>query len=146
MIENQTVFVDTNILVYSKVKSNPFYLTSFTKLYELFNSNQLYISRQVIREYLNVMTKPDNLKYPISLKDLVQDIEYFSENFIILNEDHETTTNLLNLITKYNVKGRQIHDANIVATMLANNIKNLFTHNVKDFDRFNNLINIIELG
>jgi len=34
---------------------------------------------------------------------------------------------------------------NIVATMLENNIKDLFTHNVKDFERYKELINIIPL-
>ncbi len=111
----------------------------------MFEENKLYITRQIIREYLNVMTKPDNLKYFINKYDLIQDIEYFQENFIVLDEKESTTRNLLNLVHKFEIKGRQIHDANIVASMLANNIKNIFTHNVKDFERYNSLINVIPL-
>lgn len=145
MIKNDNIIIDTNILIYSKIKANPFYQSAFNKLYDMFEENQLYITRQIIREYLNVMTKPDNLKYFINKYDLIQDIEYFQENFIVLDEKDLTTRNLLNLVNKFEIKGRQIHDANIVASMIANNIKNIFTHNVKDFERYNSLINVIPL-
>jgi predicted nucleic acid-binding protein len=41
--------------------------------------------------------------------------------------------------------GKQIHDANIVATMLAHGIPRLLTHNVGDFRRFSTLIEILPL-
>ena len=41
--------------------------------------------------------------------------------------------------------GKQIHDANIVATMLAYNIPCLLTHNVKDFKRFEGIIEIVSI-
>jgi len=40
------------------------------------------------------------------------------------------------LIKKYNVRGKRIHDANIVATMLCNEIKIIFTKNLVDFKVF----------
>jgi predicted nucleic acid-binding protein len=40
------------------------------------------------------------------------------------------------------VAGRQVHDANIVATMLANGITRLLTFNVADFRRFAALISV----
>ena len=36
-------------------------------------------------------------------------------------------------------------DTNIVATMLVNNIPNILTHNISDFNRFSSEINIIPL-
>ena len=39
--------------------------------------------------------------------------------------------------------GKQIHDANIVATMLAHGVKAILTHNRKDFIRFEEFITII---
>ena len=49
------------------------------------------------------------------------------------------------LILSLDVKGKQIHDTNIVATMLVNNVNYLFTHNVADFKRFSHLIDVIPL-
>ncbi|UBF24522.1 hypothetical protein K9N68_22915 [Kovacikia minuta CCNUW1] len=41
--------------------------------------------------------------------------------------------------------GRQIHDANIVATMQTYGVQNLLTHNTADFDRFSQVITVLPL-
>ena len=41
------------------------------------------------------------------------------------------------------VGGRQVHDANIVATMQAYGIRHLLTHNTDDFIRFSGLITVL---
>lgn len=46
------------------------------------------------------------------------------------------------LIRQHQLGGKQVHDTNIVATMLAHDIPCLLTHNVKDFTRFEELITI----
>jgi len=140
---DMSIFVDTNILVYFKTLKSPFFDKANTKLIQLYIDNELYISNQIIKEYLVTMTR---LSADNNLELFLKDAYYFSEKFNFLYESKESKKILLEIIARFKVKGRQIHDANIVATMLANNIKNLFTHNVKDFERFSNLINIIELG
>jgi predicted nucleic acid-binding protein len=40
------------------------------------------------------------------------------------------------------VKGKQIHDANVVATMLANDVTRLATFNRADFQRFEDEITL----
>ena len=42
--------------------------------------------------------------------------------------------------------GKQIHDANIAATMLAHDIPRILTNNVADFRRFEPAIGIIALS
>lgn len=44
------------------------------------------------------------------------------------------------------VGGKQIHDANIVATMQAYQIPKLFTLNVVDFQRYAGFIQVISLS
>lgn len=51
----------------------------------------------------------------------------------------------LTLLATRIVAGRQVHDANRVATMLARGITRLLTFNVGDFDRFSDVITI-EIG
>jgi len=41
--------------------------------------------------------------------------------------------------------GKQVHDANIVATMQAYGISHLLTHNIADFKRFESFITIVSL-
>jgi hypothetical protein len=39
--------------------------------------------------------------------------------------------------------GKQVHDANIIATMQAYRLTHLLTHNVVDFVRFSSLITVL---
>jgi predicted nucleic acid-binding protein len=55
------------------------------------------------------------------------------------------TANLLHLLTTVPVAGRQVHDANIVATMLAHGVPKLLTHNTADFARFAAVITVVPL-
>jgi hypothetical protein len=52
---------------------------------------------------------------------------------------------LIALMGKFQIGGKQVHDANIVATMLAYGVPCLLTHNVKDFRRFGQLVTIEEI-
>ena len=49
----------------------------------------------------------------------------------------------LNLCPHFSFGGRQVHDANIVATMLAHGERRLLTFNEADFRRFDSLIDIV---
>lgn len=49
----------------------------------------------------------------------------------------------LNLIEQIAVAGRQVYDANIVATMQAYGISHLLTHNTADFVRFAAMIDVL---
>ncbi len=55
------------------------------------------------------------------------------------------TGHLLDLIAQYAIGGKQIHDANIVATMRAYSITRLLTHNTNDFARYAGLITVLPL-
>lgn len=46
----------------------------------------------------------------------------------------------------YSVSGRQVHDANIVAVMLANGIDTLLTLNTADFKRYEDRITLLTPG
>ena len=53
------------------------------------------------------------------------------------DETEEVKEILKGLVEKYKLRGKIIHDANIVAAIVANSITKLFTLNVADFKRFN---------
>ena len=50
---------------------------------------------------------------------------------------------LVMLSRRYSFAGRQVHDANIVATMLAHGDRRLLTFNGADFRRFARVIEVI---
>jgi predicted nucleic acid-binding protein len=51
------IFLDTNILIYLVNEDSPFYHSVVEKYKNLIDSYQLWISRQVLREYAVVMSR-----------------------------------------------------------------------------------------
>jgi predicted nucleic acid-binding protein len=140
------VFVDTNVLVYSALQLSPLHKAAVGKIHALRSTGiALWISRQVLREYLAVLSRPGTVSPPISMATLVADVSAYQSAFQIADENHAVTANLLNLLGTVSAAGKQIHDANIVATMLANGIPRLLTHNAADFTRFASVITVESL-
>lgn len=146
MIIPNSVFIDTNVLVYAKLGQSPFYQTAVDQLRTLDEQGAvLWVSRQILREYLAAMTKPGVLTSGIPLPSLTADVRYFSSRFQVAEDGSAVMDRLLHLVEHVTVGGRQIHDANIVATMQAYGIHHLLTHNAADFARFASWITVMPL-
>jgi len=130
------IFLDTNILVYLANEDSPFHLRVMEKFREIAGKSELWISRQVLREYAVVMTRPGIVGKPLSSKEAALDIEKWESIFQVADETEEVTGILVELIKAHDIKGKKTHDANIVAAMMANLIQTLFTLNADDFKRF----------
>lgn len=146
MKDKSQVFIDTNILVFANVKTSVYHEKAKFKLIELVETGaELFISNQTIREYLAVLSRPDFNGHKIPNDILINDLYHLREEYIVLFENNQTLDNLQMLYSNCMVGGKQIHDANIVATMLNFNINLLLTHNVDDFSRFSDYISIITI-
>ena len=140
------VFVDTNVLIYARHVNSPFHTDAVNRLDDLEAAGaELWVSRQTLREYLAGMTRPGAVSPPIPMHVLLADIRAFQTRFLIAEDGPTVTTHLEVLLAAAACGGRQIYDANIVATMLAHGIPNVLTHNTADFNRFSNHITIIPL-
>ena len=95
-----------------------------------------WTSRQVLREFLASTTRPGTVVPPPTLDSLARAVRRFEAEFEIAEEDAAVTAVLLDLLKSRTIQGKQIHDANIVATMRRYNIPCLLTHNTTDFTRY----------
>ena len=87
----------------------------------------LRISRQVVREYLAVVTRPQAWSIPVARADALNDARRLINSFEVLGgRSRLVTESLIALCREVVVAGRQIHDANIVATMLAHGERKLY--------------------
>jgi predicted nucleic acid-binding protein len=109
------------------------------------DGHPLWLSRQVLREYLAVMSRPGALSAPVPIASLIRDVQTFQSQFLVAEDGPVVTQHLLHLLSTIACAGKQIHDANIVATMLAQGVSKLLTHNVADFNRFAAHITVIPL-
>jgi len=73
---------------------------------------------------------------------VLDQVEQFIKQFDVAEDTAAVTEHLIELLADYKLGGKQVHDANIVATMKAYGITTLLTHNVKDFERFGEIIKI----
>ena len=105
----------------------------------------MWVSRQVLREYLVSLTRPQQFPVPPSLETVVTQVRQFQRRFRVANEGPEVTTRLLALLMEVPTHGRRIHDANLVATMLVYGVRWLLTNNTEDFVRFAALIDVLPL-
>jgi predicted nucleic acid-binding protein len=63
----------------------------------------------------------------------------------LLDDSGAVLPELLALVRRFGVRGKQVHDANIVATMRAHGVARLATLNWSDFRRFEELIALAPL-
>ena len=140
------VFIDTNILVYASFSATSLHHAARSRLSQLENDRVMFwTSRQVLREFLAVTTRPGSVIPPPSLNGLLQAVRQFEAEFEIADEDSAVTVFLLDILRSRTVMGKQIHDANIVATMRRYAIPSLLTHNTADFKRYASDIAILPL-
>ena len=137
------MFIDTNVLVMSRIPGAPDHDAARAGLERaLRDPGPLRISRQVIREYLSVVTRPQTWPVALTREEALDDVSRLIGSFEIL-EDGPVVTESLVLCRDVSVGGRQIHDANIVATMLAHGERRLLTFNAADFRRYGDRIELL---
>ncbi len=137
MMSDNRCMIDTNVLVYSTISSGPWHREARQKLITLVNAGtELCLTPQVVREYLVVLTRGDIFEKRFTAEDALGELEAILPAFALLDETEETVHCLRNLIQRYQVRGKTIHDANIAATMLVHGVTRLMTYNPGDFRRF----------
>ena len=140
------ILVDTNVLVYASLRSSPWHGHAVQALHtELQAGAEIWVSRQILREYLAVLTRPGTTTLASPRATAVADVTAFVSMFHIAGDTSDVTTTLLGLVQSVPMGGKQIHDANLVATMQSFGIARLLTHNIVDFTRFGTRITVVPI-
>lgn len=138
------VLVDTNVLVYGVLTTAPLNGTALQRIRALQQAGtERWISRQVLREFLAAVTRGQS--FSKAMATAITHAARLRGLYRIAEDGPAVTTNLLTLCQAVPVGGKQVHDANIVATMQACGIAKLLTHNTADFVRFQNVITVLPL-
>lgn len=140
------ILIDSNILIYASTPEAAFHAAALQSLERLDEEGSLqWISSQVVREYLVHMTRPDVLG-TLPLLEVVEQVERLCKHFPVADDNEQVLRALCNLIRQFNVQGKKIHDAYIVATCVTFGIPRILTHNVADFQRYSSLIKVETLS
>ena len=90
------------------------------------------------------MTRPQPWSAVITLEDALDDVVRLTRSFEILEDGPVVTETLIALCRAMPMGGKQVHDANIVATMLAHGTCRLPTFNTADFRRYGDRIALVD--
>lgn len=142
----RALFVDTNTLIYATNSAVPWHRAATEALARGRGSSvDLVISRQIVREYLSAATRASSTGTGLSLSAIMRNVHNFRADFRVVAETEAVLDVLLDLMQTVPIAGKQVHDANIVATMQVYGISHLLTHNVADFARFSRFITVVPL-
>ena len=140
------IFIDTNILVYANIPAYPLHQLALQTIQSLIDAEvELWLSRQVLREFIVSVTRPQTYANPQPIELVVERVQFFENQFRIAEDSPQVIARLLELLQQVPTGGRQVHDANIVATMLTVGVNRLLTHNTEDFERFAEFITVLPL-
>jgi predicted nucleic acid-binding protein len=137
-------FVDTNVLVHASAPASSENARAITAIRAMASRNRVSISRQILREYVAVMTRPQLWGDPVPLAAALASASTFHRLFHIVEDGPDVWDEFVRLAGRSGFGGKQVHDANIVATMLTHGQSRLLTFNAKHFRRFEPLIEVIE--
>lgn len=141
------VFVDTNVLLAASDPGRSHHRQALHVLDRWpAEGVMLFASGQVLREYLVVATRPLRANgLGLSRTEALDNVQQLSTRMHVLDENALSREQLLALVRDVEVSGKVIHDANIVATMLAGGVTSLLTVDSQGFGRFGHLVTLVGL-
>ena len=103
----------------------------------------LFIIPQNIIEYWAVATRLVEANgLGMSVDETVAEVKGLQSIFQILPDNAEIFSEWKRLVSTHEVKGREMHDARIVAAMLSHRVTHLLTFNTADFKRYTEITTI----
>lgn len=129
MTGSDKFFVDTNVLLYATYKNLGHYDAAYEALIKYPN---LYLSKQVIYEYINISLNRKILKRvnPGKVKEY---ITAFTQFIKLVDDAPLLLDELFFYIDKFEIYGRRVFDLKIYLDMKAGDISKIITNNEKDF-------------
>src|SRR5437868_15012861 len=93
---------------------------------------------QILSEFWNVCTRPQTAHggLGLSIEQTERKANLMQKHFQLLPDNLATFEAWRRLVFDYRIIGVQVHDAKLVASMMAHQIQNLVTFNERDFQRF----------
>ncbi len=130
-------FIDTSVLLTATAVARAGHQAALALLEAGFAERSLFLSGQVLREYIAVATRPAAVNgLGLAAVDALGNARQFLDRSNFLREDEAVRDTLFQLLATVPCAGKQVHDANVAATMIAHRVGLLVTFNPRDFERF----------
>jgi predicted nucleic acid-binding protein len=135
-----SVLVDTNLLLRSIQTDHAHYPMATSALLLLRRTERLCITTQNLYELWSVCTRPAAVNgMGMSTTDAKTELDKARRFFTLLPDAPAIFNEWERLVTTHDVKGKNAHDARLVAAMIVQGIEKILTFNKKDFLRFSQI-------
>ena len=138
-MSSELAMVDTNVLVYAKYEDGEHY-TACSRLLEQAQDGQLAlcISPQVLGELYSTVTNPRRVSDPFTPEEAIEVVAQFltMPAMAILPVPGDVVRRWMALVQRHPVTGGRVFDLQLVATMLGNGVRRIYTYNRSDFEAF----------
>jgi len=138
-MSTESGMVDTNVLVYGLFEASD-HRDDCLKLFDDVPAAQgnLYITTQVLTELFSVVTSPRRVTKPRAPLEALQAIEEIlaMPGILLLPIPADIVPRWMELVRRHPVKGGEIFDLQLAASMLGNGIRRIYTYNRTHFECF----------
>jgi predicted nucleic acid-binding protein len=139
----ERVLLDTSLLVAASVVPHPGHEAAVAHLEKLKTDGALpCLTPQVCREFLVVLTRQPVSGVAFTVDEALAALQQWTDICTLLEEDEAVVTEWLQLVRERQVRGKSLHDCNLVAVMLAHGMQRVATRNAADFERYDDLITV----
>ena len=133
--------LDTNIILRIVQASAPTHSLAVEAVVSILTrGDDIFITPQILIEFWAVATRPidvNGLGWSSTLTD--HEIQQLRLQFPMLHDRADVFPAWLQLVKQYDMLGKKVHDARLVAIMQTHNIGHLLTFNVADFQNFDGI-------
>jgi predicted nucleic acid-binding protein len=132
------VLVDTSAVLRFVVADDPRHQEVRERLEQLAaEGHALLFTPQIARECWVVLTRPRSMNgFGLSVEEASRLFGFAESALAMTNDLPENYDIWRRLVRKHAVSGKQAHDANHVAAMIAHGIEGVLTLDKRDFDRY----------
>lgn len=129
------VFVDTNVLLEATDEGRRLHARAQGLFRDAFDDGvDLFLGTQVIREYLVVATRPiENNGLGMTTELALDNIKRFQEKASMLAETLQAGEVFVKWAGRYGIRGKRLHDLQILATASVAGMHALVTANERDY-------------
>lgn len=130
---------DTNVLVYAHFPTAPHYTASRVLLDQAKNPGaELCLAPQNLAEFYAIVTSPKRVSPAKSVDDALAAIDDLLAlpGLSLLPVPPDVVARWTQLVRQHRVIGRKVFDVQLVATMVGNGVRKIYTFNVADFQLF----------
>ncbi len=131
--------IDSNVFLRLADKTAPQHTTVLAAIRKLRSRGEiLCYTPQVLSEFWNVCTRPPAARggFGFSVEQTSRKADIIAKYFRLLPDNIDTFNEWRKLVSDHKIKGVQVHDAKLVASMIVHRIPTLISFNQKDFKRF----------